>query len=191
MNARVVASGGTGADTFLVSAKAPTNKAEALLGVVLDYAAAQGDHLAVLGKGQLTVVSATAVSNVLAAQEAVLGEATARSLGLDPRRLQALLIAGVGLTVGAGVAVAGIIGFVGLVVPHLVRPLTDRRPSRLILPSALAGALLLLVADGLCRLLPLVTELRLGIALSLIGAPFFLWLLLRMRAAAPRDGGLG
>ena len=121
----------------------------------------------------------------------VLGEATARSLGLDPRRLQALLIAGVGLTVGAGVAVAGIIGFVGLVVPHLVRPLTDRRPSRLIVPAALAGGLLLLLADSLCRLVPLVTELRLGIALSLIGAPFFLWLLLRLRRRGVRDGGLG
>jgi len=118
----------------------------------------------------------------------------ARSLGLDPRRLQLLLIAGVGLTVGAGVAVAGIIGFVGLVVPHLVRPLTDRRPSSLIVPSALAGALLLLVADCVCRLLPLVTELRLGIALSLIGAPFFLALLLRLRsggaAGKTADGGL-
>ena len=121
----------------------------------------------------------------------VLGEATARSLGLDPRRLQALLIGGVGLTVGAGVAVAGIIGFVGLVVPHLVRPLTDRRPSRLIVPAALAGGLLLLLADSLCRLVPLVTELRLGIALSLIGAPFFLWLLLRLRRRGVRDGGLG
>ncbi|WP_298195944.1 iron ABC transporter permease [Novosphingobium sp.] len=121
----------------------------------------------------------------------VLGEATARSLGLDPRRLQALLIGGVGLTVGAGVAVAGIIGFVGLVVPHLVRPLTDRRPSHLIVPAALAGGLLLLLADSLCRLVPLVTELRLGIALSLIGAPFFLWLLLRMRRRGVRDGGLG
>nr|WP_218845195.1 iron ABC transporter permease [Novosphingobium marinum] len=111
-----------------------------------------------------------------------LGEAAARSLGVDPRRLQMLLIAGVGLTVGAGVAVAGIIGFVGLIVPHLVRPLTDRRPSSLIVPSALAGALLLLVADCLCRVLPLAGgELRLGIALSLIGAPFFLHLLLRMR----------
>jgi iron complex transport system permease protein len=121
----------------------------------------------------------------------VLGEAAARSVGLDPRRLQALLIGGVGLTVGAGVAVAGIIGFVGLVVPHLVRPLTDRRPSHLIVPSALAGALLLLIADSLCRLAPLVTELRLGIALSLIGAPFFLWLLVRMRRRGVRDGGLG
>jgi iron complex transport system permease protein len=113
-----------------------------------------------------------------------LGEPAARSLGVDPRRLQALLIGGVGLTVGAGVAVAGIVGFVGLIVPHLVRPLTDRRPGALIVPSALAGALLVLVADCLCRVLPLVTELRLGIALSLVGAPFFLWLLLRMRREA-------
>lgn len=113
-----------------------------------------------------------------------LGEAAARSLGVSPGRLQALLIAGVGLTVGSGVAVAGVIGFVGLIVPHLVRPLTDRRPSSLIVPSALAGALLVLLADMVCRVLPLVTELRLGIALSLIGAPFFLWLLLRMRREA-------
>jgi iron complex transport system permease protein len=110
-----------------------------------------------------------------------LGEVAARSLGIHPGRLQAWLIAGVGLTVGSGVAVAGIIGFVGLIVPHLVRPLTDRRPSSLLLPSALAGALLVLLADCLCRILPLVTELRLGIALSLLGAPFFLALLLRMR----------
>jgi iron complex transport system permease protein len=113
-----------------------------------------------------------------------LGEPAARSLGVEPRRLQALLIAGVGLTVGSGVAVAGIVGFVGLIVPHLVRPLTDRRPSSLIVPSALAGALLVLVADCVCRVLPLVTELRLGIGLSLIGAPFFLWLLLKMRRRA-------
>ncbi len=120
----------------------------------------------------------------------VLGETAARSLGLDPRRLQAMLIAGVGLTVGSGVAVAGIVGFVGLVVPHLVRPFTNRRPSALVIPSALAGALLLLVADCLCRLLPLVTELRLGIALSLVGAPFFLALLLRLRRSPVLDGGL-
>lgn len=110
-----------------------------------------------------------------------LGEPVARSLGVDTSRLLWLLVLGIGLTVGVGVAVAGIIGFVGLIVPHLVRPLTDRRPSQLIVPSALAGALLVLVADSVVRLLPLVTELRLGIALSLLGAPFFLLLLLRMR----------
>ena len=111
----------------------------------------------------------------------ILGDSAARSLGMDERRVLWLLIGGIGLTVGSGVAVAGIIGFVGLIVPHLVRPLTDRRPSQLLLPSALAGALLVLVADSVVRILPTVTELRLGIALSLIGAPFFLWLLLRMR----------
>lgn len=110
-----------------------------------------------------------------------LGEAAARSLGVEPRRLQWLMIAGVGLTVGAGVAAAGIIGFVGLIVPHLLRRFTDQRPSSLIVPSALAGALLLLLADSLCRVLPMASELRLGIALSLLGAPFFLGLLLRMR----------
>ncbi len=113
-----------------------------------------------------------------------LGEPAARSLGVSPGRLMALLVVGTGLTVGSGVAVGGIIGFVGLIVPHLVRPLTDKRPSSLIVPSALAGALLVLVADVVVRILPLVTELRLGIALSLIGAPFFLMLLLRMRRAA-------
>ena len=110
-----------------------------------------------------------------------LGEEAARSLGVEPGRLLALLVVGVGLTVGAGVAVAGIIGFVGLIVPHLVRPLTDRLPSSLIVPSALAGACLVLFADSVVRVLPLVTELRLGIALSLIGAPFFGWLLVGMR----------
>ena len=110
-----------------------------------------------------------------------LGDEVARSLGIDTARLLWLLILGIALTVGASVAVAGIIGFVGLIVPHLVRPLTDRSPSQLIVPSALAGALLVLVADSIVRILPLVTELRLGIMLSLLGAPFFLWLLVRMR----------
>jgi Ca2+-binding RTX toxin-like protein len=77
MNARVVASGSAGADTFLISANEPTSRAEMLLGVVLDYSAAKGDHLAVLGKGQVTVVSTATVSDVLAVQGATLGEATA------------------------------------------------------------------------------------------------------------------
>jgi len=110
-----------------------------------------------------------------------LGEQAALSLGVEAQRLVWQVVAGIGLVVGAGVAVAGIVGFVGLMVPHLVRPFTDRRPSTLLVPSALAGALLVLVADTACRLLPLASELRLGIALSLLGAPFFLALLLRMR----------
>ncbi|MFN3474235.1 MAG: FecCD family ABC transporter permease [Blastomonas sp.] len=110
-----------------------------------------------------------------------LGESAARSMGVDPLRLQLLIVIGVALCVGASVATAGIIGFVGLIVPHLVRPFVGNRPSAVLLPSALAGALLLLVADCLVRALPTVSELRLGIAMSMLGGPFFLILLLRMR----------
>ena len=110
-----------------------------------------------------------------------LGESAARSMGVDPRRLQLLIVIGVALCVGASVATAGIIGFVGLIVPHLVRPFVGNRPSAVLLPSALAGALLLLLADSLVRAMPTVSELRLGIAMSMLGGPFFLLLLLRMR----------
>ncbi|MBC7520934.1 MAG: iron ABC transporter permease [Sandarakinorhabdus sp.] len=114
-----------------------------------------------------------------------LGEAAARSMGVDPVRLQWLVVVGVGLCVGASVATAGVIGFVGLIVPHLVRPFAGHRPSAVMLPSALAGALLVLVADSLVRVAPTVSELRLGIAMSMLGGPFFLLLLLRMRRNLP------
>ncbi|NJC07635.1 FecCD family ABC transporter permease [Polymorphobacter fuscus] len=114
-----------------------------------------------------------------------LGETAARSMGVDPLRLQVLIVIGVGICVGASVAAAGIIGFVGLMVPHLVRPFAGNRPSAVLLPSALGGALLLVVADSLVRALPTVSELRLGIAMSMLGGPFFLALLLRMRRQLP------
>jgi iron complex transport system permease protein len=110
-----------------------------------------------------------------------LGADAARSLGVDLRRLQALVILGTGLSVGAGVAVTGVVGFVGLVVPHLLRPLVGARPSALLVPSALGGAALVLGADSLCRLVPGAGEVRLGVAMALIGAPFFLALLLGER----------
>src|SRR3546814_1108235 len=103
-----------------------------------------------------------------------LGEAAARSMGIDTVRLQWLVVLGVGLTVGASVAAAGVIGFVGLIVPHLVRPLVGHKPSAVLLPSALAGALLVVLADSIVRILPSAGELRLGIAMFLLGAPFFL-----------------
>ena len=90
---------------------------------------------------------------------------------------------GTGLTVGASVAVTGVVGFVGLIVPHLLRPWFGARPSALLLPSALGGAALVLIADSLCRLIPGAGEVRLGVAMALIGAPFFLWLLLKGRVA--------
>lgn len=110
-----------------------------------------------------------------------LGEQAARSMGVDPRRLQVLIVLGVGLCVGASVAAAGIVGFVGLMVPHIVRPLVGGRPAAILLPSALAGSLLLVLADSLVRIAPTVSELRLGIAMSMLGGPFFLVMLLRMR----------
>jgi iron complex transport system permease protein len=110
-----------------------------------------------------------------------LGEAAAQSMGVNERTLQWKVVIGVGLCVGASVAAAGIIGFVGLMVPHIVRPLVGARPSDVILPSAIGGALLLLVADSLVRIAPTVSELRLGIAMSMLGAPFFLAMLLRLR----------
>lgn len=110
-----------------------------------------------------------------------LGDSAARSLGVNMVRLQWMIVLGVGLCVGTSVAVAGIIGFVGLVVPHLVRPLVGHQPSALLLPSALAGALLVVVADCLVRILPSTSEVRLGIAMAALGTPFFLMLLFKMR----------
>ncbi len=113
-----------------------------------------------------------------------LGEGAARSLGIHLGRWQLLVMLGTGIGVGAGVAATGVVGFVGLVVPHLLRPLFGHRPSDLLLPSALGGAALVLVADSLCRLAPGAAEVRLGVAMALIGAPFFLTLLLRRRGQA-------
>jgi iron complex transport system permease protein len=129
----------------------------------------------VLAGGALLAATARALDAL------TLGETAARSMGVDPARLQWLVIAGTALCVGAAVAGAGVIGFVGLMVPHLVRPLVGSRPSAILLPSALGGALLLLVADSLVRLAPTVSELRLGIAMSMLGGPFFLYLLVRVR----------
>ncbi|WP_097064238.1 FecCD family ABC transporter permease [Sphingomonas guangdongensis] len=115
-----------------------------------------------------------------------LGTDAARSLGISLSRLQLLVIAGAGLCVGAGVAVTGVVGFVGLVVPHLLRPVIGARPSALLVPSALGGAALVLAADALCRLAPGAGEVRLGVAMALIGAPFFLALLLGERGRSWR-----
>lgn len=112
-----------------------------------------------------------------------LGETAAQSLGVNLAGLRWRLVVGVGLTVGGAVAVSGVIGFVGLIVPHLLRPLVKEQPSALLLPSALGGAALLLLADTLVRLAPSPGELRVGVAMALIGAPFFLWLLLKLRRA--------
>jgi iron complex transport system permease protein len=110
-----------------------------------------------------------------------LGEETAFSLGFSPARTRGLIVVGASLAVGAGVAVCGAVGFVGLVVPHLMRPWVRNDPGRLLPISALAGAILLPIADIGVRLLRTGPELKLGVLTALAGAPFFLLLVFRMR----------
>ncbi len=114
-----------------------------------------------------------------------LGEAQARSLGINLGRLYFLAVFGTALAIGASTAVTGVVGFIGLVAPHLVRPLLGHQPSRILFPAALSGALLLLFADVATRLIHVGTELKLGVLTSLIGTPFFFWLVVRLRKTAP------
>jgi iron complex transport system permease protein len=111
----------------------------------------------------------------------ILGEDTAMSLGFSVRRTLWLVIGGTALAVGASVAVSGVVAFVGLVVPHLLRPWVGYRPSQLLLPSFFGGALITLAADIAIRLMPPGPELKLGVVTALIGAPFFLHLVLTSR----------
>src|ERR1700710_1937409 len=110
-----------------------------------------------------------------------LGEETAQSLGVDVGRLRLSVILGVALGVGGAVAVTGTIGFIGLVAPHLMRPLIGHDPARLLLPSALTGAALLLAADIAVRIIPSTSDIKVGVLTSIIGVPFFLYLIMRER----------
>ncbi|MFT4151812.1 MAG: iron ABC transporter permease [Paracoccaceae bacterium] len=111
-----------------------------------------------------------------------LGEDAAQSMGVNLPRLRLRLVAGTALAVGASVAVAGAIGFVGLVVPHLLRRATGGMPSRLMPAAALGGAAMVLAADIAVRVVAPDRDLKLGVLTALIGAPFFLHLIWRMRA---------
>ncbi|MFA7441219.1 MAG: iron ABC transporter permease [Sphingomonadaceae bacterium] len=110
-----------------------------------------------------------------------LGEDGAQALGVDLRRTRVRLLLGVAIGVGGAVAVSGAIGFVGLIVPHILRPLTDRSPSAILLPSMLGGATLLMLADIGVRLIPTHSELKLGVVTAFLGVPVFLVYLLRER----------
>ena len=115
-----------------------------------------------------------------------LGEVQAESLGVDISRTRLLALAGTALCVGAATAVVGAVGFIGLIAPHLVRPFVQHQPSRVLLPSALFGAILLLFADIATRIIPTSgQELRLGVLTSIVGTPFFFWLVRKLRTTAP------
>jgi len=110
-----------------------------------------------------------------------LGEEGAQALGVNLPAARLRMMLGVAIGVGGAVAVSGSIGFIGLIVPHLVRPLTDRSPSAVLLPSLLGGAALLTLADIGVRLIPSTNELKLGVVTALLGVPVFLVHLMRER----------
>ncbi len=113
-----------------------------------------------------------------------LGEEAAQSLGVDVHALRRRVVVGVALATGAATAAAGAVSFVGLVVPHLLRPFYGYEPARLIWPSALGGAVLVSAADIAVRLIAPDGQLLVGVMTAMIGAPFFVWLIIRMRREA-------
>jgi iron complex transport system permease protein len=110
-----------------------------------------------------------------------LGEDAAANLGIDLRQLRLRVVAGVALSVGAASAIAGTIGFVGLIVPHLLRPLVGGEPARLLPASLLGGAALVLGGDLVLRLVAPYSDIKLGVLTALVGAPFFVWLVVKTR----------
>jgi len=111
-----------------------------------------------------------------------LGEEAAAGVGLDLRRQRLLIVAGAGLATGGAVAMAGAIGFIGIVAPHIVRPLVRHDPGRALVPAALLAGLILVLADIGVRRLPTENELKLGVVAAIIGAPAFVWIAMRRRS---------
>ena len=105
-----------------------------------------------------------------------LGEEIAATIGADLKRTRLLVIFGTGCITGAAVSIAGAVGFVGIVAPHVIRPWVGHDPARLVIPSALLGGLFIVVADIVIRLVPTTTELKLGVVAALVGAPAFVWI---------------
>ena len=110
-----------------------------------------------------------------------LGEEAASGVGVNLRIQRILTVLGAGFATGASVALAGAIGFVGIVAPHLIRPFVGHDPARSLIPSALLAGLILVIADIGVRLIPTTNELKLGVVAALIGAPFFVWIAMQRR----------
>lgn len=195
---QVLAGRDTGALTLILAGIAVTSFAGALTALALNLAPSpfaaleivfwmmgsladrSRDHV-LLAAPFLVLGGALLMTSGRALDALTLGEDTAATLGVDLAALRRRIVAGTALAIGAATAVAGAIGFVGLVVPHLLRPWTLHRPSALLAASALGGAALTLAADIAVRLLTQGAEIKLGVVTALIGAPFFLWLVLSQR----------
>ncbi|MEE9272997.1 MAG: iron ABC transporter permease [Robiginitomaculum sp.] len=112
-----------------------------------------------------------------------LGEEAASGIGVNLQRQRIFVVLGAGLATGAAVSIAGAIGFVGIVAPHIVRPFVGHDPARSLLPSALLAGVFLVLADIGVRVLPTSSELKLGVVAALIGAPAFVWIAMQRRAS--------
>lgn len=143
-----------------------TDRSLVHVGLALPFVAVGGVMLALTGR---------------ALDALALGPDVARSLGVNLDRTRVLAVVGTAIGVGGATAVSGAIGFVGLIVPHLLRPLVGHRPSRLLPASALGGAAFLLAADIAVRVVMPDRDLKLGVVTAILGAPFFLWLLVSLR----------
>ena len=196
----LVAGRGASTTTLLVAGLALASLASALLAFVLaladnPFALAEivfwligsledrSWHHVALAAPPILLGSALLLTTRRALTALVLGEETARGLGIALDSVRWRIAFGVALAVGGSVAVAGAIGFVGLLAPHLVRPLVGNDPGRTLVPAALAGAVLVGAADLLARVIPSTNEIKVGMVTALVGVPVFLIVLLRHRAA--------
>ncbi len=163
-----------GAGTALVFNLSPSPIATADVLAWLMGSVANRDWSDVASAAPTVAVGAGLASLSLPALRALtLGAETAGLSGLSMGRLRALAVGGTALMTGAAVALSGVIGFVGLAAPHAVRRFVDDDPAAVPAPSALAGAILLVVADLAARLIPTAEPLKLGVMTALVGAPVF------------------
>jgi iron complex transport system permease protein len=169
---------------FLISISPNPYATSEILGWLMGALTDRGWSDVVWGIPFMLAGAALLVSTGRSLDALTLGEEAARSLGVRLDSLRLKIALGVGLAVGASVAVTGVVGFVGLIVPHFARMMVGERPSALLVPSALGGAVLVLVADTMVRLVPGPGEVRLGIAMALLGTPFFFFLLSSIRSRA-------
>lgn len=198
----VMAARGAGTTTLIIGGIAVNSLAGALTALALNLApnpyatleivfwlmgslADRGGDQMMLVLPPMLVGWALILSGARALDALTLGEDTARSLGFDLTALRGRLIAGAALAVGSAVSVTGAVGFVGLVAPHLMRPLVGAHPGRLLPAGGLAGAVLILAADIAVRLLPTRPELKLGVVTALVGAPFLILLIARLQREEP------
>lgn len=171
---------GAGVSLALNLAPSPFAAYEIMVWLMGSLADRSWDH--VLLAGPFIVVGAALLLLTGRALDALsLGERQAESLGIDVRRTRLLALFGAALGVGAATAVAGAIGFVGLIAPHLVRPFVGHRPAATLVPAGLAGAAIVLAADIATRLVRIGPDIKLGVFIAVVGAPFFLWLVIHVR----------